>query len=245
MTGMEIVLLILGVVVFVASFIIPESKKDIEEQSLELGEEKVKEIINSQMKEAKLQLQDVVDETLSYAVEKSERSLERVSNEKITAVSEFSETVLGDIHKSHQEVMFLYDMLHDKQKNLFETAKEVDKTSAKAKETKNELETAAKLIQEELIAETVVKEKKNPEPEKGDTSFENLPIQKVFADENRVVEPVAPVVAEEVVVTDDATNNNELILKLHKQGKSNVAIAKELGLGVGEVNLVIDLFEVM
>ena len=133
MTGMEIILLILGVVVFVASFIIPESKKDIEEKSLELGEEKVKEIIDSQMKEAKLQLQDVVDETLSYAVEKSERSLERVSNEKITAVSEFSETVLGDIHKSHQEVMFLYDMLHDKQKNLFETANEVDKTSAKAK----------------------------------------------------------------------------------------------------------------
>lgn len=233
MTGMEIVLLILGVVVFVASFIIPESKKDIEEQSLELGEEKVKEIIDAQMKEAKTQLQDVVDETLTYAVEKSERSLERVSNEKITAVSEFSETVLGDIHKSHQEVMFLYDMLHDKQKNLFETAKEVDKTSAKAKETKNELETAAKLIQEELIQETVVKEK----------NFEALPVEKVRAEENRIVEPVA--VAEEEVVGDDTANNNELILKMHKQGKSNVAIAKELGLGVGEVNLVIDLFEVM
>ncbi len=233
MTGMEIVLLILGVVVFVASFIIPESKKDIEEQNLELGEEKVKEIIDAQMKDAKTQLQDVVDETLSYAVEKSERSLERVSNEKITAVSEFSETVLGDIHKSHQEVMFLYDMLHDKQKNLFETAKEVDKTSAKAKETKNELETAAKLIQEELIQETVVKEK----------AFEALPIETVRAEESRVVEPVA--VVEEETVEDDTANNNELILKMHKQGKSNVAIAKELGLGVGEVNLVIDLFEVM
>lgn len=233
MTGMEIVLLILGVVVFVASFIIPESKKDVEEQSLELGEEKVKEIIDAQMKEAKTQLQDVVDETLTYAVEKSERSLERVSNEKITAVSEFSETVLGDIHKSHQEVMFLYDMLHDKQKNLFETAKEVDKTSAKAKETKNELETAAKLIQEELIQETVVKEK----------TFEALPVETVKAEESRVVEPVA--VVEEETVGDDTANNNELILKMHKQGKSNVAIAKELGLGVGEVNLVIDLFEVM
>ena len=38
-------------------------------------------------------------------------------------------------------------------------------------------------------------------------------------------------------------NNNERILELHNQGKSNVAIAKELGLGVGEVKLVIDLFE--
>ena len=40
-------------------------------------------------------------------------------------------------------------------------------------------------------------------------------------------------------------NSNEEILRLHKEGKSNVAIAKELGLGVGEVKLVIDLFEGM
>ncbi len=37
-------------------------------------------------------------------------------------------------------------------------------------------------------------------------------------------------------------NSNELIRKLHEEGKSNMAIAKELGLGVGEVKLVIDLF---
>ena len=40
-------------------------------------------------------------------------------------------------------------------------------------------------------------------------------------------------------------NNNDRILELHKKGKSNVAIAKELGLGVGEVKLVIDLFKGM
>ena len=37
------------------------------------------------------------------------------------------------------------------------------------------------------------------------------------------------------------SNHNEEILRLYKEGKSNVAIAKELGLGVGEVKLVIDL----
>ncbi|MCQ2520695.1 MAG: DUF6115 domain-containing protein, partial [Lachnospiraceae bacterium] len=37
-------------------------------------------------------------------------------------------------------------------------------------------------------------------------------------------------------------NSNEQIRKLHEEGKSNMAIAKELGLGVGEVKLVIDLF---
>ena len=32
-------------------------------------------------------------------------------------------------------------------------------------------------------------------------------------------------------------NNNDKILRLHKQGMSSVDIAKELGLGVGEVKL--------
>ena len=38
-------------------------------------------------------------------------------------------------------------------------------------------------------------------------------------------------------------NNNDRILKLHKEGISHVDIAKELGLGVGEVKLVINLFK--
>lgn len=42
---------------------------------------------------------------------------------------------------------------------------------------------------------------------------------------------------------ESSVNSNERILELHKRGKSNVAIAKTLGLGVGEVKLVIDLFE--
>lgn len=42
---------------------------------------------------------------------------------------------------------------------------------------------------------------------------------------------------------ESSINSNERILELHKRGKSNVAIARALGLGVGEVKLVIDLFE--
>ena len=43
----------------------------------------------------------------------------------------------------------------------------------------------------------------------------------------------------------ESRNSNEKILALHREGMSNVAIAKELGLGVGEVKLVIDLFKGM
>lgn len=235
MTGMEIILLILGIAVFAASFLIPEKSGVSDERTLQLSKEKIQEIIDGQMKEAKEKLQDVVDETLTYSVEKTERSLERVSNEKITAVSEFSETVLSDIHKSHEEVMFLYDMLHDKQKNLRETAKEVDRTSAIAKETKHELENAARQMME-------VQEENGEKEEK---VFKPMPLSKTASKPNagRIIEPASIPAVEGA--GEAGTNNNEKILKLHKQGKSNVAIAKELGLGVGEVKLVIDLFEVM
>ena len=41
----------------------------------------------------------------------------------------------------------------------------------------------------------------------------------------------------------DIGSNKSKILELHKEGKSNMAIAKSLGLGIGEVKLIIDLFE--
>lgn len=38
-------------------------------------------------------------------------------------------------------------------------------------------------------------------------------------------------------------NKRDNVLKLYKQGKSVIEIAKTLGIGVGEVRLVIDLFK--
>jgi DNA-binding NarL/FixJ family response regulator len=40
----------------------------------------------------------------------------------------------------------------------------------------------------------------------------------------------------------EISNNNQMILDLYAKGKTNIEIAKELGLGIGEVRLVIDLF---
>jgi len=50
-------------------------------------------------------------------------------------------------------------------------------------------------------------------------------------------------VGNETAPAEEGQNNNEKILEMHRQGKSTVAIAKELGLGVGEVKLVIDLYK--
>ena len=326
MSGLQIMLLVIGAAVFVASFVIPDMLAEEDKEGIDIEEkrEEIRAIIDSEMKEAQGKLQDVVDETVNYAVEKSERSLEKLSNEKITAVSEFSETVLTDIHKSHQDAMFLYDMLHDKQKNLHETVMEADKSNAKVLETKNELEYAARQIEESVAqagvippapvatvspapaatvaaASPVASAPANPAAapvassnaapaaaaptpafakpavsggSSSDASFDGEDLLSqvesvIAAGEKNDPDPAANFDADSFVEKAKAasekpggrvlempvvnnvsdgdvnSNNNERILEMHKQGRSNMAIAKELGLGVGEVNLVIDLFEVM
>ena len=41
----------------------------------------------------------------------------------------------------------------------------------------------------------------------------------------------------------DDSNANDIILEMYNSGRSVIEIAKELGLGVGEVKLVIDLYQ--
>ena len=111
----EVVLLVIGIIAFVASFVIPERKRALKEEDRSLGEAQIKELVDAQMQDAKERVSDMVDETITYAVEKTERSMERLTNEKIMAMNEYSDTVLETIHKSHEEAVFLYDMLSNKQ----------------------------------------------------------------------------------------------------------------------------------
>lgn len=48
---------------------------------------------------------------------------------------------------------------------------------------------------------------------------------------------------EEVEEVPEQENSNDIILRMHRNGSSIIEIAKQLGLGVGEVKLVIDLYQ--
>lgn len=229
---LEIVLLAGGAIIFVLSFLLPARGRNSEE-ALGLAKEEIKELVAGEMGQIKSQVDGTVDEAIIYAMEKTERSLERLSNEKIMAVSEYSDTVLAEIHKNHQEVMFLYDMLNDKHINLKNTASEVDKTAKEAeavvKEAVKEVEKAKEVI---------------PVFQALNVSAEHLTIREdVLAELNVREETVQPQTTPIVDEKQAITNRNEAILALHRLGKGEVDIAKELGLGVGEVRLVIELFK--
>lgn len=262
MGTLEIVLLLLGGVIFVLSFVIPSKMEEMNKETKELVEDEVKKIVNKEMDDMKGKVEDIVDETITYAMEKTERSLERVSNEKIMAVNEYSDTVLEDINKNHKEVMFLYDMLNDKHQNIKNTVSEVEKTVKEVEQTAKE---AAKEVVS--VKETgKAKEKKQvadvqevvSAPEVSETAEDDFVVlmpQKATAATKTIKRktPAKSTKSAEAPELDisfmkegrKSGNNNERILELHNSGKSNVAIAKELGLGVGEVKLVIDLFEGM
>ena len=75
---------------------------------------------------------------------------------------------------------------------------------------------------------------------------EELEEQEAVAEPEGIVPEIQPEEISMLLDTeekDDLKNNNDIILQLHKEGKSNLEIARALGLGLGEVKLVLDLFQ--
>lgn len=233
MNTFEIILLVAGGIIFILSFFIPEKKKEISRETQSVAREEIASMVEKEMDGIKDHMDGVVEEAVSYAMEKTERSLERLSNEKIMAVSEYSDTVLAEIHKNHEEAMFLYDMLNNKHDNLKNTVSEVNRTVKEAEETVSNFQ---KLSPRELIPTEDVK---ITEPEQN--IVKPSAIEQV---ENAAVVKTEENLGEAVQDIDQSNRNRkEEILAMYRVGKSSVDIARELNLGVGEVKLVIDLFQ--
>ena len=218
MTGVEIVLIIVGVVFMLGSFMVKGqlSKKDIDQIS-RLSENELKMIIEKQLKSADSQVDSAIEDKMDEALAISERAMEKTSNEKIMAISEYSDTVLDAMDKTHNEIMFLYSMLNDKHKELTDLAGELSRFSDQMKATED-----AALRKLADVAEKIEEDIKAPAAVDGDA---------VLAEAVKQQE------------TDEDRNHNDDILFLHSMGKSDVEIAKQLGLGLGEVKLVIGLFK--
>ena len=79
----EILLIVLGIFAFVGSFLIPENLAGKASSDIKIPEEMIKDLIAQEVKQAAFQIEEKTDETISAAAEKTERYMERLSNEKI------------------------------------------------------------------------------------------------------------------------------------------------------------------
>lgn len=200
---MEVTLLILGVGAFAASFIIPEKKGKSGENLIDT--EVIHNLVEKEIEQAKSRVSGVVDETLEYAVEKTERATERLSNEKIMAISDYSDTVLADINKAHQEVMFLYDMLNDKHNNLKETAKKVDQQAKQAEEKANAA--AAKIAAKEEASKML---EKKINVEQANEIVTEAPVIKTKTEDIVKTEEKAVNISNNIVKKDEVQKNVEV-----------------------------------
>ena len=219
MTIVEITLIIIGIIFLIGSFMVKDklSAKDINYIS-QLSEKELGIIVSNQLKKAENQIVTTVNETIDETSEITKRELEKVKNEKIMAISQYSDTVLESMNKSHNEIMFLYSMLNDKHKDLTDLAVQLQEFSSNMKKTENEI--LGKLAE-------------------AASEIENNVENSIEINESEVLK--ASVSAN--IMQDENQNHNMQILSLHAQGASDVEIAKQLGLGLGEVKLVLGLYK--
>lgn len=131
MTGIEICLIIIGIACVCASFFV--SRKSASQEvsdsygssytSADVWTEKDEQIVTQR-------LEEILQEQQEEYVDEAKDRMGQICNEKIMAVDEFSKQILEKINSNHQEVVFMYNMLNEKQKELKTIMAETAKTAA-------------------------------------------------------------------------------------------------------------------
>lgn len=247
MTMIEIILLLVGCVFMIGSFFISEKLSSSElDKIAELSEDELKKIIEREVNNAGTQMDEVIEQKIEEAGEQAERAMEKESNEQIMQIHEYSETVMESMKKTHDEIMFLYSMLNDKHTEMTSMTGDLQRLAADIRNLQENMSAKAGTSIRKPVAESHVAQqpvmKQNAVVQPMTETIDVQPEPEVQV--NRFQEIKEPEQKTEKPETADAQGmSNDMILKLYEQGLSKVEIAKQLGRGLGEVNLVIELYK--
>lgn len=252
MTTAQIVLLILGIAIVIVSFFVVD--RDAERDSdISLYNQPLQEITEDDLRVMKSQIHSISEEEIMKSLEETKDALSKLSNETIMSIHEFSDQVLAKIDHNNEEVVFLYNMLTTKEEEYKILYSKMELARKENKELLDRL-TDSRLTK--TMNETTITTHKNEKIEKEDDfsdtslnglentledhkkSFDTQELWKIF-DLDEGIEPEKEIIQNKIKMTQ---NKNEAILKLYKQKKSVLEISRELGIGQGEVKLVIDLY---
>ncbi|MCR5469293.1 MAG: hypothetical protein K6F37_10055 [Lachnospiraceae bacterium] len=218
MTGLTAMMVIVGLVLIVDSFFVTEKMTPDEVNKIaKMNMEDIKVAVEKEMKAAVEKGKENFSEEIEDMVLENERNMEKQSIEKINSINDFSDNVLESMNKTHNENMFLYSMLNDKHKELTDFAGELKELQSKLLRTRDSIE-------------------RETEEAEMNSIMENAP------EMINVTEVIKESVNNGDSGADESQNHNEEILSLYNLEKDEMEIAKELGLGIGEVKLVLDLF---
>ncbi|MDF2542237.1 MAG: hypothetical protein K0S47_1955 [Herbinix sp.] len=233
MSTLEIVMIIIGIITVVVSCKLVEKTETNQNKkavtNITLGEYISEDEINS----AKIKINELLVEISEEMIVRTDDYLSKLSNEKIMAVSELAEQLLEKIDRNHDEVVFLYNMLNDKEKELKSAIHEIN-SSKKILQSINETNASGDSLFD------------NENSEEAKDSIEDMMNSQKGKHRKSQMQNDDPIMSFErgdtLSLNSLSANSNQQILALYQRGKTIVEISKLLSLGQGEVKLVIDLF---
>lgn len=254
MIFLEIVFVVIGMAAVIYSFRVADASQNENEMT-----RKAMHVIDmdttEQMEQQLHDYQQKVEDIASDAEVQTEEKLQSLSNESILGISEYSDQVLDKIEKNHAEVVFLYNMLNEKQDELKEIIGDSDKLKAElrdelavlyqehqswVKTATDELQEMTERCKEEIAESYVMAEPEVPVKEETEPEFEEI-----FGEREMLQEEPASLPTEKADVPEEKEegfNKQAEILDLYKKGHSILEISKLLSIGQGEVSFVIGLY---
>ncbi len=231
MSPIEIALIITGIIVIIISCTLVDRSQKLQKQIIGKSISSMEEALTEDDRKYLMeQVRGLMSQVQEEAIYHTDDTLSKLSNEKIMAVNEFSEQVVEKIKRNHEEVVFLYNMLNDKEKEIKATVREID---------------ASKIKIQGMVGSGAEEDRLQSAREAKIQAAERVLNEAQAAQSDRAKNTAAPVQAskESGAMRELGSNNNAKILELYSQGKSVMEISKLLNLGQGEVKLVIDLFK--
>lgn len=243
MSPIEIIFVLLGVGILIASCFV--SSKDEKTDAAILPSE---EALEGWKQEIKKYADRIFEEKSEDAVVRTDDYLSKISNEKIMSVNDFSTQIMEKIDANHKEVVFLYEMLNKKEDEIKQTVQQFDKEKQEMQEVVGDIIKLTKQMKSTLqkgdeIKTTTVEKQKKTEQKKTSEKTTSKPAAAVTS-----VKPQVNAVENkedgqmEFAEMLPADRQKEEVLTLHKQGKSVLEISKTMGMGQGEVKLIIGLY---
>lgn len=242
MSPIEIIFVLLGAGILIASCFV--GKKEPQEKTEHPVPE---EVMEAQKQEIKKYAEHILEETSEEYIVKTDDYLSKISNEKIMSVNDFSSQLLEKIDANHKEVVFLYDMLNQKEDEIKQTVKKLDEEKLEMQEAAEQIIRLTKQMKQSAGKSDAPKQAAAEKGKKLEMKKETgIPAEQkaIQTPKQPKITVTQPALGEQLEFADmmQADQQQEEVLKLHRQGKSILDISRTLGMGQGEVKLIIGLY---
>ena len=126
MGTVEIVLLVIGIICVIVGIILGIT--DNNDHDKDMNPVVSDYDAASQVSKVSQTIDNIIEQKMQDIEDKTEARLDKLSNTKILEMNEYADGVLKEINRNHTDVMFMYDMLNEKDKEIKTTVKDVNGT---------------------------------------------------------------------------------------------------------------------